>query len=103
LENDFNVDLKEAAKHRKQLPSTMLGALSKREEELLKEDEAPKVCDSDTICRSGRESLIATARRIPSSNGTRSSTASTKRRPPTFPSSARSYLRQSSSLKRTAR
>jgi len=43
LENDFNVDLKEAAKHRKQLPSAMLGALSKREEELLREDEAPKV------------------------------------------------------------
>ena len=40
---DFDVDVKEAAKVRKTLPSAMLGALSKREEELLKEDQPKKV------------------------------------------------------------
>ena len=40
---DFDVNLKEMSKQRKQLPSTLLGALSKREEDLLKqEDDTPK-------------------------------------------------------------
>lgn len=47
---DFDIDLKEAAKNRKQLPQTMLGGLSKREEELLKVDEEPKKKVLNLIC-----------------------------------------------------
>jgi hypothetical protein len=39
---DFDIDLSDAKKTIKQLPSTMLGALSKREEDLLKEDKGEK-------------------------------------------------------------
>ena len=41
---DFNISFKDMKMTRKQLPQTMLGALSKREEELLKvgDEEKPK-------------------------------------------------------------
>ena len=100
MENDFNVDLKEATRHRKQLPSAMLGALSKREEELLKEDETPKVMDLSvvTLSRSERRRLrLKATMRTHSSNGTLSFTASTKRKHLTSQSSARSCPRQNCS------
>ena len=38
-DKDFDIDLHDAAKTKKQLPQAMLGALSKREANLLNEDE----------------------------------------------------------------
>ena len=36
--DNFDIDMKEAVAHRKSLPQAMLGALSKREEDLLNEE-----------------------------------------------------------------
>ena len=42
LDDDFDINLKQAAANRKSLPQNMLGALSKREEELLKSADGKK-------------------------------------------------------------
>ena len=42
LDDDFDINLKQATANRKSLPQNMLGALSKREEELLKSADGKK-------------------------------------------------------------
>lgn len=42
MDDDFDINLKQATANRKSLPQNMLGALSKREEELLKSADGKK-------------------------------------------------------------
>ena len=50
LDDDFDINLKQATANRKSLPQNMLGALSKREEELLKSADGKKATKKVRPC-----------------------------------------------------
>ena len=50
MDDDFDINLKQATANRKSLPQNMLGALSKREEELLKSADGKKATKKVRPC-----------------------------------------------------